>query len=217
MTMIENSMTHGLHGVVLAGGKSSRMGRDKASLLFHGQELIRHAVNVLEPLCEKVWISGRDAREHGLSIPWFLDDASGKGPLVGILTALERIQAPCLVMPCDLPLMDASTLGRLITAYENRTAQTLRTNFVQEENGFAEALLAIYDTGCIPYIQKALNKGLYHAGRAVPQEYCLQLAYPRSASRPFLNVNTPQELALLEQAHGEFCLLPQKKKARFRQ
>ncbi len=206
----------GLHGVILAGGKSSRMGRDKAKLIYHGQDLIKRAVNVLETLCDEVWVSGRDAQEHGIVNPWFLDEAPGNGPLRGILTALKRIQAPCLVMPCDLPLMDVSTLLRLTTAYKHRSPDILRTAFIQEETGFVEALLAIYDPGCIPFIRASLAQASYKVAKAIPEAYCLHVPYSRVHSRAFLNLNAPQDLQILEQATGDFCLLPSPKQPRFR-
>jgi len=204
-----------LQGVVLAGGKSTRMGRDKAKVVFHGQDLVRRAVTVLENLCDRVWISGRDSREHGLSNPWFLDDAPGKGPLRGIVTALEHIKIPCMFLPCDLPLMDVSTISRLTAAYKKRPAGTLRTDFIQQETGFIEALVAIYDPGCIPHISKALTRECYKVARAIPDARCVHVPYSGSESRPFLNVNYPEDLELLEQASREFCILPKRKKSRF--
>jgi molybdopterin-guanine dinucleotide biosynthesis protein A len=208
------SESRNLHGVVLAGGKSTRMGTDKAKVVFHGQDLVQRAVRVLETFCSRVWISGRNARDHGLLNPWFMDDAPGKGPLRGILTALEHIGRPCMFLPCDLPLMDASTAASLVRAYDNRGPDILRADFIQQETGFIEALVAIYDPGCIPHIKEALEQSRYKVARAVPDTFCIHVPYTMSQSRPFLNVNYPEDLKLLEQAVDEFCILPRPKKIR---
>ncbi len=205
-----------LHGVVLAGGKSTRMGRDKAGMVFQGQDLVKRAVKVLEHFCSGVWISGRNARDHGLENPWFLDDAPGEGPLRGILTALEHIGGPCMFLPCDLPLMDAPTAAQLVDTHGGRSPAILRTDFVQQETGFIEALVAIYDPGCIPYIKEALERSRYKVARAGPDARCIHVPYFLSNSRPFLNVNYPEDLELLEQAVDEFCILPKVKKPRFK-
>ncbi|WP_462325299.1 molybdenum cofactor guanylyltransferase [Desulfoplanes sp.] len=205
----------GLQGVVLAGGKSTRMGKDKARVVFHGQDLVKHAVKVLENLCDQVWISGRDGSGHGLSNPWFLDEAPGKGPLRGIVTALEHIKAPCMFLPCDLPLMDVPTASRLTHAYKNRPPGTLRTDFIQQATGFIEALVAIYDPGCIPFINRALSQEHYKVARAIPDQFCVHIPYSRSGSRPFLNINYPEDLELLKQVAEDFCVLPNPKPPRF--
>lgn len=205
----------GLQGVVLAGGKSLRMGKDKAGVVFRGQNLVARAVQVLSKLCDRVWIAGRDGREHGLSNPWFLDNAPGKGPLRGIVTALEHIGRPCMFLPSDLPLMDVPTAALLIKAYMTRPPHTLRTDFIQQETGFIEALVAIYDPGCIPHIHQALRNKQYKVAPAIPDALCVHVPYAKSHSRPFLNVNYPHDLQLLHQAADQFCLLPETKKSRF--
>ena len=206
-----------LHGVVLAGGKSTRMGRDKAKVTFQGQDLVVRAVNVLQACCTKVWISGRDGTDHGLNNPWFMDQAPGKGPLRGILTALEHIERPCIFLPCDIPLMTTEVIQQLVHAYEHRPAGTLRVDFKQQETGFIEALVAIYDPGCIPHIKQALEQQRFKVARAVPDAQCVHVPYSiATGSRPFLNINYPEDLNLLKQAGNEaFCLLPSPKKSRF--
>ncbi len=203
-----------LHGVVLAGGKSKRLGHDKGKVVFQGQDLVVRAVKVLEASCVKVWISGRDAAGHGLDTPWFLDRAPGKGPLSGILTALEKIQAPCMFLPCDLPLMTRDVTKQLVTAYAKRPQGTLRVDFRQEETGFIEALVGIYEPACIPFIKEALEQQRFKVALSVPDDRCVHVPYSvKTASRPFLNINYPEDLKLLTQAgDNAFCLLPSSKK-----
>lgn len=101
------------HGVVLAGGRSSRMGADKASLPWRGQSLLEHARGVLEQAgATQVLLSGPYAGPHAMP-----DHESGLGPLGGVLT-LAQTQADgiYLLVPVDMPLLTASLLRRLAAA-----------------------------------------------------------------------------------------------------
>lgn len=102
-------------GVVLAGGKSSRMGRDKALLEFHGQPLLQHAQQIVQRCCDEVWVSGRDAGEQ--SVP---DQFVGRGP-VGAIHAVcahlltLNIKDSVLFVPVDMPVLQIDTLQKLFT------------------------------------------------------------------------------------------------------
>lgn len=104
-------------GVVLAGGRSSRMGRDKAGLEWQGQNLLEHAVQRLQEAgCEPVLVSGRPA--HPLGVP---DLEPYAGPPAAVLAILEHLHAgaaldgrPLLFLPVDMPLVQAATLAALL-------------------------------------------------------------------------------------------------------
>ena len=100
-----------LLGVVLAGGRSRRMGRDKALLAFGGGTLLQHQVRLLEPLCVRVVVSG--------AYPGFdciADARSDAGPLAGLLAAGTVWRGAVLVLPVDMPLMSAEALAELAQA-----------------------------------------------------------------------------------------------------
>ncbi len=100
-----------LLGVVLAGGRSRRMGRDKALLAFGGGTLLQHQVRLLEPLCVRVVVSG--------AYPGFdciADARPDAGPLAGLLAAGTVWRGAVLVLPVDMPLMSAEALAELAQA-----------------------------------------------------------------------------------------------------
>lgn len=101
------------HGVVLAGGQSSRMGTDKAGLPWHGRTLLEHMRNLLEQVgADRVLVSGPYAAPDGMP-----DHQPGLGPLGGLLT-LARTQADgvYLLVPVDMPLLNTSLLQPLVVA-----------------------------------------------------------------------------------------------------
>ena len=103
--------------VILAGGRSSRMGRDKAFLEFRGESLLSRQISLAREIgASEVFISGRpDADYSAFNCPILLDESSGLGPLGGIASALKVIHQPLLlVLAVDMPYMTASFLGQLL-------------------------------------------------------------------------------------------------------
>jgi molybdopterin-guanine dinucleotide biosynthesis protein A len=101
-------------GVVLAGGQSSRMGRDKAQLVYHGQSLLTRMRDLLgEAGADEVWISGKGG----------IEDRAAIGPLGGIIACLEAApeDAVLLFCPVDMPLLTADTLRVLFACTEPTT------------------------------------------------------------------------------------------------
>jgi molybdopterin-guanine dinucleotide biosynthesis protein A len=134
----------GLFGIVLAGGQSQRLGRDKCLIELGSEDFVVRTSALIAPFCSQTWIVGRDASRHGLNMPWTLDDYPGKGPLGGILTGLSRARGQaCLVLACDLPFMDAATLDELVRCREKRAGKTVMTTFEQSETGSITHLLEL--------------------------------------------------------------------------
>ena len=94
-------------GVILAGGRSSRMGQDKSRLLVNGRTLLQHQQNILQQLGLETVVSGPDGIH---------DDIQGyPGPLAGIYSVVRQTPSDSwLFVPVDLPLLTAATLNKLI-------------------------------------------------------------------------------------------------------
>src|SRR5271170_1000900 len=96
----------GVAAYILAGGESSRMGRDKALLDFGGTPLVLHIASLAQPFTGAPIIVGPPDRYAHLNLRVIPDDALGIGPLGGIATALRDSREPWnLVLGCDLPLL----------------------------------------------------------------------------------------------------------------
>lgn len=188
-------MSAPLYGLVLAGGRSRRMGRDKAALEFDGRTQLERAFALLQPLTARCFISVRaDQLEDPLRarFPQIVDLPNGlEGPLGGIRAAqLAHPDAAWLVVACDLPLLDAATLQHLIA---RRDPQHLATAFRSTRDGLPEPLCAIYEPASGPALEQFLA-----TGRNCPRKFLIQsgtLLLDQPNPEALDNVNTPDELA----------------------
>lgn len=135
-----------LNGLVLAGGRGTRLGADKGALDYHGQPQVRWALGLLKPICPKAFVSVRAAQARDPAyrdLPLILDDGpEAAGPAAGLKAALQRCPgAAWLVVAADMPLLDAALLGRLIAA---RDPTGLATAF-RHADGTPEPLCAIFE------------------------------------------------------------------------
>ncbi|WP_457572328.1 molybdenum cofactor guanylyltransferase [Desulfovulcanus sp.] len=191
-------MTNELCGVVLAGGKSSRLGRDKARLRFKGQELLQRSVALLQEICPFTCVVGRDASAHGLDVPWMLDDIPGIGPMGGIITALRRLRSSCLVISCDLPFLNDKMLARLVDARNRIGYQKPMTAFWEEATGFVESLVAVYEFEALKFLDRSFKKGCYKLSQAIGPDFRCHVSYSEAEKKYFLNINYPEDIKLLK-------------------
>ncbi|HLG62568.1 MAG TPA: molybdenum cofactor guanylyltransferase [Ktedonosporobacter sp.] len=189
-------------GVILAGGQSRRMGRDKALLPLPGNEgitFVEHLVALLKRFCSEVVLVARDSSQAGeLAGPGrriVLDEAPGGGPLMGLYSGLKAIEAAhALVTAVDMPFVQPAVISFLLS-------QTLNDDLlVPIVHGVAQVLLAVYPRTIIPLLEDRLREGrrdprslLAVAKVRYIEEAQLRVYDPQL--RSFVNVNTPQELA----------------------
>lgn len=184
-------------GVILAGGKSSRMGRDKAWLTFFGQPLLSRVADILGRVTGELFVSGRDPAPFGLSVPWLPDETPDLGPAGGVLTVLAAVKRPCLVVSCDLPFLDEATLARLIEAWRRRPASALMTTYHIVETGFVESLVAVYDPGSAALLRRRLGEGERRLSAIFSEDLRWHVDYSKTdhaTARAFFNVNSPPDL-----------------------
>ena len=181
-----------LYGLVLTGGRSSRMQRDKAALAYHGRSQLEWTMGLLQSRVQRAFVSVRDdQREDPLraKFPQIVDLERDLGPVAGILAAQARHpEAAWLVLACDLPFLDEATLDRLIGA---RAARRTATAYRSSHDGLPEPLCAIYE----PSSHDALER-FVAAGRNCPRKFLLgsDVELLEQTNPDALdNVNTPDE------------------------
>lgn len=184
-----------LHGLVLAGGRSARMGRDKAGLKHpDGRSLARRGHEMLvEAGCGTAYLSLRHDQEipDGFGFGQVLrDPAEGScGPLTGILTAMRsHPQADWLVVACDLPRLDIRTLARLIS---ERSEDELFLAFRSSSDGLPEPLCAIYASESRAVLEEAAAAGFHCPRKILIRNHCRLLEAPDARSLD--NANTPAD------------------------
>ena len=104
--------------VILAGGDSGRMGADKSMLAINGKPMIEHICEQLRPHFTEIIISANDAEKYAfLGLPVVADEVPNRGPLMGIVSALEHASYETVfVTACDIPDIDVDLVGRLLRA-----------------------------------------------------------------------------------------------------
>ena len=125
-----------IYGLVLAGGKSRRMGQDKALLLRNGTSQPAHIAALLEEVADRVFVSTRSEQQSEAERSRFeqiVDRYADMGPIAGILSAMEEYpEADWLIVACDLPNIDTATLRFLL---DNRSAEQPFTAFTSSYDG----------------------------------------------------------------------------------
>jgi molybdopterin-guanine dinucleotide biosynthesis protein A len=182
--------------VILAGGQSSRMGRDKAFLEIGGRILLdRQIGTLLATGAEDIFISGRTGADYSaFGCRVLTDEFPGAGPLAGIHAALKVSKRPLLlVLAVDLPEMNAAFLqGLLMAASPDR-------GIVPRVGGRVEPLAAVYPRAALPLAERLILQG----DLAVQSfaDACVQVrlaAYEEISgdfARLFKNLNSPADLS----------------------
>ncbi|MDQ6987202.1 MAG: molybdenum cofactor guanylyltransferase, partial [Mariprofundaceae bacterium] len=177
------------------GGESRRMGRDKADIELHGKTLLQHAGDALAPLFSEVLVSVHAPRCE-LKLPQVVDDFAGRGPMVGIASALSVIQTDWLfVVGCDMPYLSAPLLRHMAGMRQGHAA------VVAEIGGHLQPMPAFYaKETCLPAMQTALEQSRRSLMRLIPSLHTAILhehdlrPFDRDL-RSFTDFDTPEDLA----------------------
>lgn len=181
-----------LFGLVLAGGASTRMQRDKAAIQYHGQSQLHWTFQLLSHVCAATFVSVRpDQREEPTraGLPQIVDRQPGIGPIAGISAALQaHPKAAWLVVACDLPFLNEQTLRHLIA---KRDAHKLATAYKSSHDGLPEPLCAIWEpTAREPVLAYVA------AGKQCPRKFLINadtLLLDLPDAQALENVNTADE------------------------
>ena len=186
----------GITGIILAGGKSNRYGKNKALVHFNGVPLIEKGISVLQSLFENLILVTNTPDEYAyLGLPMFRDLIKGLGPLGGIYTGLEAIEDGWgFVTACDMPFLNHDLVRRIVSLKDEFDAVVPRVDWK------IEALHALYSKSCLPAIREMINTDEYQIIRLFQK---IRIKYLNEEEiravdpdlRSFTNINRPQELS----------------------
>ena len=186
-----------INALILVGGKSTRMGRDKSQIDYHGKPQWQFMADVLRGLNLEVFISCREeqaAQFEGENL--IFDSFTGLGPFGAIASAFrENPNTAWLVVACDLPLLNENTLKTLI---ENRKPSAIATTYRSPESaeGFPEPLITIWEPNSYAILLQFLTQGV-SCPRKVLINSDTHIIDP-SVPEALMNVNTPEEMILVK-------------------
>jgi len=142
-----------LTGIVLAGGKSSRMGADKGLMDFHGRKLIEYPLSLLRLYTEALIISANNTDYGQFGVQVIPDKVSESGPLSGVAEALKYSSTEWnIVLPCDMPFINQDLIDILLKS----TVGFLGA--VPVHSKYLEPLCAVYHKGMLPVFEDALSR-----------------------------------------------------------
>jgi molybdopterin-guanine dinucleotide biosynthesis protein A len=187
-----------ISAAIMAGGRSRRMGRNKALLLYEGKPLIAHVYETLQTLFEDIFLVTNDPSLFDyLPCAKISDRVPGKGPISGVDAALRHSRHPyVLVVGCDTPFLSPSLLKLLIG---NAVEVDLVIPYGPKG---PEPLCAVYGKKCLPRIEESIRKGnftLVELGKGLRTREVLleEVATVDPDFRSFRNINTPGDYQTL--------------------
>lgn len=180
------------HGLLLAGGCSRRMGKDKSSISYAGTTQPELAAELLRSRCAEIFLSLRKGQNNATGLENFNvvhDRWESAGPLIGILSAMtEHPGAAWLVIACDLPFLDRITLDNLLA---QRDPTKIATAYRSSYDGKPEPLCAIYEAHALLVLEDFFANDIRCPRKILMQTEPLLLdpVNPRALD----NVNTPKD------------------------
>lgn len=178
----------GYSGVILAGGKSSRMGRNKADLILNNKTFLEIQIDKLRNIgFEEILVSGYMGEiDNAVNVK---DEFAEKGPLGGLYSCLNFMaNSRCLVIPVDVPLIPEEDLELIVE--KNNASNSLIT--VTSHNGNIETLIGVYSKESAEKIRTAIKDNEYSVKRFI-EKYGFDICYVTSEDGLYENINYNEE------------------------
>ena len=183
-------------GIILTGGKNTRMGTNKAFLTVEGERLIDRTVRIYKGIFDEIiLVTNEPHRYYDIDVTLVTDLVKGKGPLMGIYTGLfYAVSDPVFFAACDLPFLNGEFIRYLLARSRDADITVPETT-----DGF-QPLHAVYSKGCMGPIQRLLMQDKlkvtgFYKGMKLKVVGPDDLRRFDPDGRMFLNVNTPEEYA----------------------
>ncbi|MDA3779161.1 MAG: molybdenum cofactor guanylyltransferase [Bacteroidales bacterium] len=181
-------------GIVLAGGKSSRMGQEKGLIKYKNKTLIEYVIESITPFCDNIIISSSNKEYKKLGLSIIEDEIPDCGPLGGIYSAMKNTNADnYLVVSCDLPFISQKLLKNMISICDEWDAI-----IPVDWNNRVQPLCACYGRSFLPNVQNAIKNGEFKIIRALKDLdvnfFSIKENSSLFSSLMFYNVNFPSDL-----------------------
>jgi len=184
----QTSIYKKLNGLILVGGKSSRMGTNKAFLDFNGEPQVSYLTSLLRPFCNEVFVGAKKGEDYSeLNV---IEDAFGfDSPLNGILSAFQHSKnVAWLIVACDMPFIDAKSISFLI---ENRATNKLATCYINQLNE-PEPLFCIWESASWQHLISFYNSGKYSPKKFLKENNVYLL--PIIDTKTLTNINSKEDV-----------------------
>ena len=178
-----------LEAVILAGGRSSRMGRDKALLPFGGYtSLAEYQYRSLLPLFARVSISAKSDK-FPFDAPLILDQGEESSPMVALASILRAVESEgVFLLGVDMPFVTDEVVRKILRAFEEEPDSQV---YVAQNPRGTEPLCAIYRKDLLPRAEELLHKGRHRLQDLLERSLVCRVDFDNAEA--FVNLNTPQE------------------------
>ncbi|GAA4282295.1 molybdenum cofactor guanylyltransferase [Gaetbulibacter aestuarii] len=176
-------------GLILAGGKSSRMGEDKGFVKLNDTTFMEYIITAVDPLVSEIIISSNNPDYDIFGFRRIEDPIKNEGPLVGLFSGFLASQTKyVLVLSCDVPLINSLVLKSLITNFEASF-----DGIMFKQNDQIMPLIGLYKSSCAHKFKTAFDSGERRLLNAL--KTCkMKLLTLGEASKALTNINTRAEL-----------------------
>jgi molybdopterin-guanine dinucleotide biosynthesis protein A len=185
-------------GIILAGGKSSRMGTDKGFLKLNGKKFVQYSIDALKPLVSEIIIVSDNPKYDSFGYKRVNDLIKNAGPVSGIYSGLKTSKSIySLILSCDIPLISREILQKLIDAIDD-TSEVIQV----ESQGKSMPLIALYKRPVKDVFLKLLHHDERRLRIAVNACKTKNIKLDKEFQFYTLNVNTPNELKAIIDEHN---------------
>jgi molybdopterin-guanine dinucleotide biosynthesis protein A len=186
-------MNSDITGIVLSGGKGSRMGNDKGMMLYRGQELVKYSISLLQHFCATIIISSnREDLYSKFGYKVVHDIYKEIGPIGGIYSVLKESKTEKnLILSCDIPLLSEELFDEILLNVHGHDIVVPK-----HSNGHLEPLAGYYSKDIIPSIEELIRNKDYKMINLINTSNAgfVEVEKLNNGSSQFRNINTPQDL-----------------------
>lgn len=180
-------------GIILAGGRSRRMGENKSLLRLNGKAMIEFAIEAVRPLCSEVVISSDYPVYDFTGCRVWPDEIRNQAPIVGIYSCLKRSETEVnIILSCDMPLINSHVMEYLLA----NSAESDITVPVHE-NGMIEPMCGIYKKSATGILKTCIEEGNFSMNGSIRKAnhrlVSIDNLLPFFSEKLFRNINTPSD------------------------
>ena len=195
--------------IVLCGGQSRRMGRDKGSLIIQDKPMIKHVLSTLNHIIDEVVIVLNDKeridkysefinpQDYTYTITFCEDKIKNKGPMPGIMTGLENIESDyALILPCDSPYVSKKYIQTIFSEIDDDYQAIVPYHDIENKIRTSEPLHSVYNKNVIPEIEKLVNEDILHIKGLIEKidtKFVL-IDNKKIEKKEFKNLNRPEDI-----------------------
>ena len=183
-------------GIILAGGKSSRMGTDKGFLMLNDKSFVQYSIDALKPLVSEIIIVSDNPDYNVFGYERIADAIKDAGPVSGICSGLQASKTEYnLVLSCDIPLITTEVLKQLVDAIDD-TAEIIQA----ESHGKSMPLVAIYKKSVADIFYKFLKEDERRLRVAIKSCQFKNVVLDKAFENTTMNINTKEEFKQIQNA-----------------